>query len=205
MDTNIFLNPDFAYLVLVAAGMLIFLAVITPGTGMLEVGALFALIFTGYAIYYLPVNIWAVVILLLGFPPFVIAMRSKKNWIPYLIIAILFFEVGSAYFFQSDSWWKPAVNPILALVVILLTGGYLWISVRKAIEIWLMPARQDLGTLIGKAGEAKTEIYAEGTAQIAGELWSVRSDRPIPTGANVRVVERDGFILVVQQMAEENP
>jgi membrane-bound serine protease (ClpP class) len=203
MEIDIFLNPNFGYLVLVAAGMLIFLAVITPGTGVLEVGALFALIFTGYAMYYLPINIWALVVLVLGFPPFIIALRSKKSWPLWLLLATVLFELGSAYFFQSDAWWLPAVNPILALVTILLSAGYLWIAVRKSLEIALKPVFQDLGMLIGKLGEAKTAIHLEGTAQVAGELWSARSDRPIPEGANIRVIERDGFTLVVQPTSED--
>ena len=39
----------------------------------------------------------------------------------------------------------------------------------------------------------------EGTVQVAGELWSARSDTPIAAGNPIRVVKREGFILVVEK------
>jgi membrane-bound ClpP family serine protease len=37
---------------------------------------------------------------------------------------------------------------------------------------------------------------------VAGEMWSARSDQSIPAGSSIRVVRREGFILVVEK---ENP
>jgi membrane-bound ClpP family serine protease len=51
--------------------------------------------------------------------------------------------------------------------------------------------------LIGQTGEAKTRVREEGSVQVAGELWSARSDKPVPAGSRVRVVSREGFVLVV--------
>jgi membrane-bound ClpP family serine protease len=48
-------------------------------------------------------------------------------------------------------------------------------------------------------GEAKTRIQNDGTVQVAGELWSARSDTPIAAGNMIRVVKREGFILVVEK------
>ena len=44
MDT-VLLNPNIAYLFLVSGVLLTFLALVTPGTGFLEVGAFFAMAF----------------------------------------------------------------------------------------------------------------------------------------------------------------
>jgi membrane-bound serine protease (ClpP class) len=52
--------------------------------------------------------------------------------------------------------------------------------------------------MIGAIGEAKTDIYQDGTVQVAGELWSAYSDTPIPADTPVKVVGREGFILEVQ-------
>ena len=32
-----------------------------------------------------------------------------------------------------------------------------------------------------------------------GEMWSARSDKAIPAGSPIRVVRREGFILVVEK------
>jgi membrane-bound ClpP family serine protease len=58
--------------------------------------------------------------------------------------------------------------------------------------------RHDLAKIIGEIGEARTDIYNEGSVQIESELWSARSTVKISEGSKVRVVKRDGFILEVE-------
>jgi membrane-bound ClpP family serine protease len=57
----------------------------------------------------------------------------------------------------------------------------------------------DLSALVGQIGEAKTHIHAEGSVQVDGELWSARSEKSIPNGSAVKVVAREGFVLVVEK------
>ena len=59
------LDPNIAYLILLAGVLLGFLAIITPGTGMFEVGAFFCLLLAGYAVYNLSFNWWALLLLVL--------------------------------------------------------------------------------------------------------------------------------------------
>ncbi len=56
-----------------------------------------------------------------------------------------------------------------------------------------------LKTFIGATGEATTDIREEGTVQLESELWSARSAEPIPAGAQVRVIGRNGFTLLVEK------
>jgi membrane protein implicated in regulation of membrane protease activity len=35
--------------------------------------------------------------------------------------------------------------------------------------------------------------------QAAGELWTARSEKAIPAGTPVRVIGREGFVLVVEK------
>jgi len=49
--------------VLVAGFVLAVLALFTPGTGFLEVGALLAIFLAGYALFNLPFNLWALILL----------------------------------------------------------------------------------------------------------------------------------------------
>jgi membrane-bound ClpP family serine protease len=192
-------NPNVTYLLL--AGGLIFavLALVSPGTGILEIGALFVLGLAGYgiAVYDLPINAWSLVVLLAGMVLFFLAVRRPKQ-LYLLVIAILAIMVGSAFLFRSDTWYEPAVNPLLVLVVSVLSGGFFWIAARKVMEAASARPVHDLATLIGAKGEAKTHIFKEGSVQVEGELWSACSDQPIHSGALVRVLERDGFTLKVE-------
>jgi membrane-bound serine protease (ClpP class) len=193
-----FLNPNVAYLLLVGGAMLAILAVLNPGTGLLEVAALILLLLAGYEIYILPINYWALGLLLLGVIPFIFALQKSGNLI-YLGISILALVVGSIFLFQGEGL-RPAVNPGLAIAVSTLSAGFLWFVGRKALEVQSIRPTHDLAALVGQIGEAKTEIFTEGSVQIAGELWTARSQQPIPNGSKVRVTGREGFILEVEKV-----
>lgn len=195
---DILLNPNVAYLFLVGGFLLAVLALLAPGTGVLEVGALFALILAGWAVYNVPINLWALIVLLLGVLPFILAVRRTGNLI-FLVISIIAMVVGSAFLFQGQGL-QPAVNPVLAIVVSSLTGGFFWVVTRKVLEAEQTRPSHDLEALIGRIGEAKTDIHDEGTVQVAGELWTAHSDEPISEGAHVRVLGREGFVLQVEPL-----
>jgi membrane-bound serine protease (ClpP class) len=192
---EILYNPNLAYVFLVVGFILALLAIVTPGTGMIEIGAFFLLALAGFAIYRDGFNLWALIVLVLAFIPFIYAIRKPgREWA--LAIAILFVIAGSMYLFPS-SGFLPAVNPVLAIPVSLLTAGFLWWVIRKVIAAHHARPLQDLHYIVGKIGEAKTRIHDEGSVQVAGELWSARSETPIPAGRHVRVVSREGFVLIV--------
>ncbi len=192
---EILYNANVAYVLLVAGFVLALLAIVTPGTGMIEVGAFFLLALAGFAIYRIGFNLWALIILILSLIPFVYAIRKpKREWA--LALSILGVIAGSLYLFPSEGL-LPAVNPILAALTSLLVAGFLWWAIRKVVAAHHARPLQDLRSLIGQIGEAKTRVHEEGSVQMAGELWSARSEKPIPAGSRVRVVSREGFILVV--------
>ena len=126
------LDPNLAYLILLGGVVLAFLALVTPGTGMLEVGALFCFLLAGYAVYNLPMNWWALLLLLLSVGPFIYAAQKPQREL-YLGLSILLLVAGSAFLFASDGW-LPAVNPLLALFSSGLVAVFLWIVVRKSIQ-----------------------------------------------------------------------
>jgi membrane-bound serine protease (ClpP class) len=194
---EILYNADIAYLLLVAGFVLALLAIVTPGTGLLEIGAFFLLALAGVAVLRIGFNLWALILLVLAVIPFVYAIRKpKREWA--LAVSILAVIAGSLYLFPSNGF-IPTVNPILAILVSLAVAGFLWWSIRKVAATYRSQPLQDLEKVIGQVGEAKTRIHADGSAQVGGELWSARSEKPIPAGSRVRVMLREGFILVVEQ------
>lgn len=200
---EILLNPNIAYLLLVAGLLLAVLALVAPGTGILEIAALFILVLAGWGVSRLPVNYWALLFLLIGVFAFILALRSKR-WVAYLVAAIIALVIGSTFLFRGEGW-RPAVNPFLALVVSLLMSGFMWVAVKKSVAASLVQPEHDLRRLIGELGEAKTDIRDEGTVNVAGELWSARSDQAIPNGSTVRIVGREGFILEVEPAPQPAP
>ncbi len=200
---EVLLNPNVTYLILIVGVVLAIMALFAPGTGILEIGALFVLFLAGWGISQQAINLWALVILILGVIPFIVAVRRSHKLV-YLVVALVAFIIGSAYLFQGEKWYLPGVNPILAILTSGIASGYLWIAATKVLETEKMRPRHDLGKIIGDVGEARTDIYNEGSVQIGAELWSARSEVPIPSGSKVRVVKREGFILEVEPDEHKN-
>lgn len=194
---NFLLEPNIAYLILLGGILLALMAIVTPGTGVLEVGAFFCFVLAGYAVYNLSVNWWALITLGLSVIPFVYAIQKTKRE-KFLGLSILLLIIGSVFLFTVDGW-RPSVNPFIALIASSLVAGILWIVVRKAVQAAGARPTHDLDALIGLPGEARSNIDKDGSVLVGSELWSARSDNPISVGSKVRVVKREGFILVVEK------
>jgi membrane-bound serine protease (ClpP class) len=194
---NFLLDPNVAFLFLLGGVLLAMLALATPGTGFFEVGAFFCIVFAGYAIYNLSFNWWALILIVLSVIPFVYSIQKPRREL-YLGLSILLLVIGSVFMFPSAGE-QPGVNPLVAIAASGLVAGFLWIAVRKSLEAAYVRPSHDLEGIVGQVGEAKTKVYAEGSVQVAGELWSAMSEKPIPAGSSIRVVKRDGFVLVVEK------
>ncbi len=193
---NLLLDPNVAYLILVIGFVLGILALFTPGTGVLEIGALFAIFLAGYAIYHLPYRVWALVLLVVGVVPFLFALRMYKQWI-YLIPAILSIVIGSVFLFRTESG-SAAINPVFATIVSVVAVVLLWYIGRKGIDALKLIPSQDLSLLIGQIGEARTDIRMEGTIYVNGEEWTARSEKLIKRGGTAKVTGREGLVLIVE-------
>lgn len=194
---NLLLDPNVAYVILVVGFVLGVLALFTPGTGILEIGALFAIFLAGYAVYSLPINLWALILLVVGVIPFLIALRKSRQWL-YLIPTILSIVIGSVFLFRLENG-APAINPGVATVTSIAAVGLLWLIGRKGIDALQLSPSQDLSKLVGLVGEARSDIRMEGTVYVGGEEWTARSEQLIRKGAAVRVVGREGLVLLVEK------
>ena len=194
---NFLLDPNVAYLLLLGGVFMAMLALATPGTGFFEVGALFCIVLAGYAVTQLSFNWWALVLLVLSIVPFIYSLQKPKREL-YLGISIVVLVVGSIFLFPSESG-RPAVNLFVAFAASALVSGFLWIAVSKSMQVAFTRPSHDLDALVGKVGEAKTKISEEGSVQVSGELWTARSEKPIKSGSAVRVLRREGFVLIVEK------
>jgi membrane-bound serine protease (ClpP class) len=191
------LDPNVAYLVLLGAVLLAMMSIAAPGTGLFEIGAFFCILLAGYAIYQLSFNWWALILLGLSIVPFVYAIQKPKRE-PYLALSILLLVIGSVFIFPRTAN-QPVVNPFVAIAGSVLVAGFLWIAVRKSMEAAGTKPSHNLDRLVGKIGEARTKVDEEGSVQVDGELWSARSEKTIPAGSSIRVLRRDGFVLIVEK------
>lgn len=198
---NVLLDPNFAYLMLVSGLFLAVLALFAPGTGLIELGALFMLVVAGYSIYNLQIHLWALGVLVLGIFPFLVALRLSRQkifpqWV-FLALALLAMVIGSIFLLRQPDG-AMAVNPVLAGVVSVVLVGLLWVIGSRAIEAMNRPVFNKLERLVGMVGQARTRIYHEGSVYVGGEVWTARSQVEILAGSKVCVLSREGLVLTVE-------
>lgn len=191
-------NQDIAYFFVIAAIWTSALAVASPGTGLLELAAIVCILVSAVFAVFLGVNLWALGILAAAFGVFLLEIVRPLKGI-FLFISVVLFSVGSIFLFQNGAGETAAVYWPLAVLLSVGTLVFFWFVIRKTLQVRRQPARMNPSAVIGKVGEAQTEIHKSGSVQVASELWSARSDAPIPAGTRVRVVERDGLVLKVEK------
>ncbi len=193
---NPIIDPNIPYVLLIVGFMLSVLALLTPGTGVVEIIGLFSMILAGYGIISNPSHYWALIILIPFLPLIFVYRKFKKDY--YLIIAIALLNIGSFMIFKSEDGGF-AISPIVAIVVILLNAPILWVVVKKIIEAIDRSPDFDPENIIGNIGIARTNIFNDGTAYVAGEEWSARSETNIAKGEEIKVVKKEGLVLLVEK------
>ena len=184
------------YLVLVAGLWLAALAIVSPGTGTLEVLAFFTLVAAGFGMAYVAINWWAVAVLILGVVFLLMALRLKREEI-WLFLSAIAFCLGSVFLFRLEEG-GAAVHPAVAISASAVTMVYFWIALRNSIIAYKSSPVIDLSKLQGEIGEVRTPLDPTGSIYVAGELWTARAEANLKVGTKVRVRDREGLILIVE-------
>lgn len=199
---EILINPNVSYVLLILGFLTAVLALFSPGTGFLEIGALFALALAGYGIANLPVNAWAFVFVALAVVAFCLVLvlppRLKAS---VMTVCAVGFMAGATLLFRSQTSWLPAVNPVVILLFAPTTPVLTWFLSKKIAESAAARPAFDPERLIGMTGKASTDIRGQGTVYVNGEEWSALSQAYVPAGSPVRVVKRQGLALEVEPIS----
>ena len=197
MIPYLLLDPNGAYLILVLAFVVTILAMLAPGTGILEIAALLLLGFVGFGIAYNPVNTWAIILILAGTVLVFIAMRRTTRWY-FLALAIAVLVVGTAFLYKAP-FGLFAAEALLVLVASISMGVFIWIIAHFSRSALIQTASNDPALLIGMTGKAITDIHTSGSVRVKSEEWSAVSAKPIMAGSSIAVLERNGLVLTVKK------
>lgn len=195
---NFLLDPNVAYFLLLVGFLLAILSLFAPGTGILEVGAVLIMVLAGYGVINLPLNLWALALLILGVFPFILAVRQSRKLV-FLAVSIAALVIGSVFLFRGEDRLM-AVDPALAVPLSTLAVGFLWFIARKSLDAIARRPDHSLERLDGMIGSAESDVFLEGTVSAGGEHWSARSRNFIPAGSRIRVVGREGLVLIVESV-----
>ncbi|MEM5774504.1 MAG: NfeD family protein [Anaerolineaceae bacterium] len=191
------LDPNVAYVLLMAGFVMAVLALISPGTGLLELVSLFILFLAGYALLRLPVTVWALALIILSAVSFVISLRWYRHW-ALLAFSAVSLVVGTIFLYPFVEG-VPAIDPVLVVVVSMAVLVILYIVGRRSMEAFFQQPAFDLDTLIGQTAQVREDFEEEGAVYVMGEEWTARTKHPLRGGHLVKVIGREGLVLLVEE------
>jgi membrane-bound serine protease (ClpP class) len=193
-------NPNVAYLALIVGLLMLVVAVTTPGTGFAEVIAVIALAVAVIGLIQLEANFAGVVLIIASFVLFALDVTQTAHGALTLGGAVAL-VVGSLLLFPAGEGESVLSIWLVAGVTLLMVSVSLVFF--SALMRWRKQHRVDNAAqdVVGQRGVVKTATapLSPGTAQIAGQLWTIEASEPIEPGTEVEVIERAGLTLKVKK------
>ena len=192
MDT-----PWVAYFLFVAGFALIIFEFFTAGVGIAGFVGAVAVIGACFGFSHLPVQWWAIALLLLGLLGLSIDLQAGGLG-AWTFIGAASLVAGSVTLYGGSSrldpsWWVIALV-CGGTVLFMLSGMTAMIRSRFSTPTI---GREEL---IGEMGVAEVDVAPDGVVRIHDALWRARTNRatPITAGAEIRVVAVEGIVLEVE-------
>lgn len=198
------LNPTLVYMLLITGLWLGITAMYIPGTGIPEGGAILTIGGALFAMLYMPTNWFSVLLLTGGMAAFVVIPFINAKHTRWAHLALAVQGVGSVFLFRGT---MP--NPLLILVMLGLAFAYYhFLLIPMMTQMRELPlVGDDLHDLLGADGRVTSPVEAggTGTAQVNGEMWTIRSDVELARGDIVRVLDVRGLELQVERLKSKRP
>jgi len=192
-------NPSIAYVLLLIGIYAIILEMLTPGTIGPGIFGAIALLTGAYALNLLPINYAGAALLLLG-----IGLMLAEALLPSFGLlgagGIAAFALGSFLLVEGDVPGFTLSWPLVALATA-ASVAFLVIAVRVAWRARQRPVTTGNPSLIGHIGHVVDWGGDQGRIHIQGEHWQARAEQPLSAGQAVRVIAREGLILLVEPEA----
>ena len=116
---------------------------------------------------------------------------------------ILAFAIGAVILVEPDAIGYGIPIPLIATLAI-ISAVFVFVVVRMAVLARRRPMVSGQATLLDSQGEVLANFTGDGWARIHGEIWHVRSARPLTSGQQVRVTGIDGAALEVEPQSTES-
>ncbi|HLY77419.1 MAG TPA: NfeD family protein [Thermoplasmata archaeon] len=145
------------------------------------------------------------ILIIVGSALFAFELIHPGAWL--LIPASIMIVAGMLYLVLPslllNSLFGPAIVVIVALCAALATIPY---------YRWVAPTHEPLSTTVrslqGQTGLVVAPVVPDslsGKVKIQSEVWSARSEQPIPAGTRVRVISGEGVSVLVRPLDGSRP
>lgn len=188
-------NPNVAFILMLVGIYGLVFEFANPGAVAPGLVGAISLIVALFALNLLPINYAGAGLVLLG----VGLMLAEAHIGSFGVIGvggIAAFVIGAIIMFPSGA---PGFNLALPVVVAatVLTAALLLLVLAMLLRSRKRPVVTGKEALVGAEGEALAWDGEEGRVRVRGEIWRARSSGALDPGTRVKVIDRDGLVLVV--------
>jgi membrane-bound serine protease (ClpP class) len=189
-------DPNLAFLILVAGGLLLYIEFTQPGMILPGVSGAILLLLGLLALSVLPINFAAVGLLVLAVVLFVLEAKIVSHGI-LAAGGVVAMVLGAVLLVEGPP--ELRIHWATALAVSIPFGIITVFLLSLVIRARLRPPATGVESLAGEVGVAQTALDPTGTVFLRGEYWTATADEPIEAGAQVRVVAIEGLRLKVKR------
>jgi membrane-bound serine protease (ClpP class) len=170
-----------------------------PGTGVIEAVAFAVLIGTVIVLLGMPTNWVAVALMTVGIVSFILIPFVKQQYTTLSLGGLVLQALGGYFLFNGLS-----ISPLLIGVTIGLSLLYHYLVLLPALrQIRSYPVEERDSVLIGMEGRVAAALNPIGTVQVNSERWTATSNKKLEVGTRVKVLERNGLQLYVEETKDK--
>ena len=193
-------TPWVAYFLFVVGFLLIIFEFFTAGVGIAGFVGAVAVVGACFGFSHLPVQWWAMGLLLLGLVGLAIDLQAGGLG-AWTFIGSASLVAGSIWLYGGSS----RLDPSWWVLVIVCGGAVLFMLSGMTAMVRARFSTPTIGReeLIGEMGTAEVDVAPDGVVRINEALWRARTNRatPIKSGDEIRVVAVEGIVLEVEPSA----
>jgi membrane-bound serine protease (ClpP class) len=189
-------NPNVAFILMLIGVYGLIFEFINPGAVAPGLIGSISLLVALFALNLLPVNYAGAGLVLLGMG-LMVAEAHIGSFGVIGVGGIIAFVVGSIMMFPAGA---PGFNLSRSLVaaVTVVTAGFFLLFLSILLRSRRRPPVTGNEAILGAKGEVITWQGTEGRVRVDGEIWRARAAGTVQPGTLVKVIDRDGLVLVVE-------
>ena len=183
-------NPSIALILMLFGIYGLFFELSNPGLVLPGVAGAVCLLLAAYAFHLLPVNYAGLALIIVGIG-FIVAESTLPSYGSLGVGGVIAFVAGALMLIDTGAGGFGIPWPLVAFLAV-VTGAFLFVVVRMAMQARRAPIVSGLTTLVGADGEMLEVSGQIGWANIRGETWKVRTAGHLTRGQRIRVDDVDG-------------
>ncbi|MGQ9916069.1 MAG: NfeD family protein [Bryobacteraceae bacterium] len=189
-------DPNLAFLILVAGGLLLYMEFTQPGMILPGVSGAILLLLGLLALSVLPINLAAVGLLVLAVVLYVLEAKIVSHGI-LAAGGVVAMALGAVLLVEGPP--ELRIRWSTALAVSIPFGIITVFLLSLVIRARLRPPATGIEALPGATGVAQTPLNPTGTVFVHGEYWIATADEPVEAGTRIRVEAVEGLRLKVKR------